>query len=148
MKQKYFKIVIILALCIAATTYYVKNNDSQNNLASSVVVQEKSKNSHLALTIDTCTGIADKSVAHLSAIVEFQKLEIAGRRIRVMQNCMNDKGFKENPAWALFTESLLRKNVKSADTSANEAYENDRRKDMFRYITIKNKPLYWIVTKQ
>ena len=138
----------ILALCIAALTYYVKNNDSQNSLASSVGVQEKSKNSRLALTIDTCTGIADKSVTHLSAIVEFQKLEIAGRRIRVMQNCMNDKGFKENPAWVLFSESLLHKDVKPADISANESYENERRKDMFSYIATKNKPLYWIVAKQ
>lgn len=148
MKKKYFKIVTILALCIAAITYYVKTNDSQNSFASSVGVQEKSKNSRLALTIDTCTGIADKSVANLSAIIEFQKLEIAGRRILVMQNCMNDKGFKENPAWVLFSESLLHKNVKSADISANESYENERRKDMFSYIATKNKPLYWIVTNQ
>ena len=148
MKRKYFKIVTILALCIFAITYYVQNSDKKNSLDLAVSAQEKSKDSHLALTIDTCTGIADKSVAHLSAIVEFQKLEIAGRRIRVMQNCMNDKGFKENPAWVLFTESLLRKDAKSEDVSANEAYENDRRKDMFRYITTKNKPLYWIFAKQ
>ncbi|MEY3885457.1 MAG: hypothetical protein RIS87_1232 [Pseudomonadota bacterium] len=147
MKRNYLKIVTTLALCIAAFSYY-SNSDNKNSPDSALSAQEKSINSHLALTIDTCTGIADKSVAQLSAVVEFQKLEIAGRRIRVMQNCMSDKGFKENPAWVLFTESLLPENVKSADISANEAYENDRRKDMFRYTTTRNKPLYWIVSKQ
>lgn len=99
----------------------------------------------LPLALNTCSGIADKSVANLTAIVEFQKLEIAGRRARVLQNCMNDQGFIENPAWASATQSQAQVAAETLHISFNEAYEYLRRRDMEKFSTDQNAPLYWII---
>lgn len=98
----------------------------------------------LALAINTCDGIAEKSVAHLTAQVEFQLLEIAGRRARVLQNCMNDQGYSENPAWVNYAEPIAQKNAQAQQISVNEAYENMRRKSMLLADTHQNTPLYWL----
>lgn len=100
--------------------------------------------SALYLAINTCDGIAEKSVAHLSAQVEFQLLEIAGRKARVMQICMNDQGFIENPAWVKYAEQVAQKNANAQQVSINEAFENLRRKSMFLSDTSENTPIYWL----
>lgn len=137
-----------LAICITALAINIMNSNNPNVFSLVSVAQAKALDNRLALTIDVCSGIADKSIMHLSAVVEFQRLEIAGRRIRVLENCMKDKGYKENPAWVTFTEALIKKTASSAGISSNEAYETIRRKDMVNYLPTKTKPLYWIVSSQ
>ncbi len=100
--------------------------------------------SALALAINACDGIAEKSVAHLSAQVEFQLLEIAGRKVRVLQICMNDQGYIENPAWVKYAEPVAQKNAHAQQVSANEVYESLRRKSMLLSDASQNTPLYWL----
>ncbi len=100
--------------------------------------------SALQQSLNTCSGIADKSVANLTAVVEFQKLEIAGRRVRVLQNCMNDQGFIENPAWVKATQPLTQTAAQTQNISLNEAYENLRRRDMEQLSTSQDAPVYWL----
>lgn len=152
MTRKYFRVVlgfvIGLAICIGALAIFDMSSYKPNNMNFASMTPAKTLDNRLVLTIDACSEIADKSIMHLSAVVEFQKLEIAGRKVRVLENCMKDKGYKENPAWVKFTESLIKRNVSSAGISSNEAYETIRRKDMLDYLPTKTKPLYWIASGQ
>ena len=102
------------------------------------------KPSPLSMALNICEGIADKSVANMQAVVDFQKLEIAGRRIRVLQNCMNDQGFVENAAWVAFAQPIAQQNADANHVSVDEAYEQLRRTQMAVFNSQNDEPLYWI----
>ena len=69
------------------------------------LTQVKTKN-QLEKIGDECAGIADNAVATMVAVVEFQKLEIQGRKIHVMRLCMADNGFQENPSWLEYAKPI------------------------------------------
>lgn len=135
----FLKLAAALILTISVLVFF-SSELFQDTPASKLTL----KPSQLALTIDDCQAIADKSIVKLSAVVEFQRLEIAGRRVRVMQNCMNDRGFVENPAWVKFTEAVVQKSALSSQISLNEAYEQFRRRDMFVSSQASGQALYWM----
>ncbi|HOY69673.1 MAG TPA: hypothetical protein PL131_01665 [Methylotenera sp.] len=133
------KVGLILLFVLLITSFIVWRILDQKR-----VVSISTPASALLIAINRCDGIADKSVAHLTAQVEFQKLEIAGRRVRVLQNCMNDLGFVENPAWVKYAEPIAQKNALTQQISFNEAYENLRRKNMLIAAPKQSVPLYWL----
>lgn len=137
------KLAAALSLTISLLVFF-SSKLFQDTSASKLAL----KPSQLSLTIDACQAIADKSIVNLAAVVEFQRLEIAGRRVRVMQDCMNDRGFIENPAWVKFTETLVQKSAKSSQISLNEAYEQFRRRDMFVLSQASGQALYWMTAKK
>ena len=106
--------------------------------------QPKAEPSAMSLALNSCSGIADKSVANLTAVVEYQKLEIAGRLARVLQNCMNDQGFTENPAWVKATQPLAQAAANTQNISLDEAQENLKRHDMEAFYPSQDAPLYWL----
>lgn len=126
--------LILLLMGFLAGQYWARENVDKPYAPASA----------LALAINTCDGIAEKSVEHLSAQVEFQLLEIAGRRVRVLQNCMNDQGYIENPAWVKYAEPVAQKNAHAQQVSINEAFENLRRQSMLLVDANQNTPLYWL----
>ena len=95
-----------------------------------------------------CDLIAEKAAMHLPEALPFQQLEKAGRRARVLDDCMHDRAYIENPAWAKFAQPLAQKNAQIQHISDNEAYENLRRKDMLKFKAIKNEPLYWVMPQK
>jgi hypothetical protein len=97
----------------------------------------------LAKTGDDCAGIADNAVANMSAVVEFQKLEIKGRKMHVVRRCMKDKGFIENPSWLTYAAPLARANAMKQNISEDEAIENLRREHMMSFNETKQQPIYW-----
>lgn len=97
----------------------------------------------LAKTGDDCAAIADNAVANMSAVVEFQKLEIKGRKMHVVRRCMKDKGFIENPSWLTYASPLARANAMKQNISEDEAIENLRREHMMIFNETKQQPLYW-----
>lgn len=141
--KKYLKLAVALSLTIGLLVF-LSSKLLQDTLASKPPL----KLSRLGWTIDDCQAIADKSIVNLAAVVEFQRLEIAGRRVRVMQSCMNDRGFVENPAWVKFTELVVQNSAKSSQLSVNEAYEQFRRRDMFVSSKVSGQELYWIPAKK
>ena len=92
---------------------------------------------------DFCAGIAENAIANLHAMVEFQKLEILARKANVMQQCMTDQGFNENPDWLIYGTSLAKENAVKLEISQDEALQNLRKQDMYVFSSKKNKPLYW-----
>ena len=90
-----------------------------------------------------CELISDKAAMKLPDGLAFQRLEKAGRQARVLENCMTDRGYQENPDWALFAQLQAAQQVKVSKISEAEAYENLRRKYMLIYQAESSEPLYW-----
>ena len=95
----------------------------------------------LVTAINDCDEITERAASHLKAVVEFQKLEIIGRKARVFKLCMGDHGYMENKRWLDYIKPIANKEAKAANISVDEALENRRRADM----KVANKaPPYWI----
>jgi hypothetical protein len=129
-------IISIVVLTIPAIIYWLVMSqlDSLNQPQKTL----------LATVGDECAGIADNSVANMSAVVEFQKLEILGRKINVMRRCMRDKGFSENPSWLAYATPIAHANAIKQSISEDEAMENLRREHMMIFNQSSQQPIYWI----
>jgi hypothetical protein len=97
---------------------------------------------------DECDLIAEKAAMHLPDALPFQKLEKSGRRARVLEDCMYDRAYIENPAWTKLAQPQAQKNAQIQQLSYSEAYENLRRKDMLKFKTAKDEPIYWVMPQK
>ena len=61
---------------------------------------------------------------------------------------MGDRGYQENPEWALFAQLQAVQQAKANKMSEAEAFENLRRKYMLVYQAEKSEPLYWQPSKK
>ena len=104
--------------------------------------------SELAKAGTECELISEKAAMKLPEGLEFQRLEKAGRQARVLETCMRDRGYIENPAWALFAKLQAEQEAKPGKVSVDEAFENLRRKYMLIYQAEKAEPIYWILAKK
>jgi hypothetical protein len=104
--------------------------------------------SELAKVGNECEIISEKAALKLPEVLEFQRLEKAGRQARVLDTCMQDRGYLENPAWVLFAKLQAEQDAKANKVSVEEAYESLRRKYMLIYQAEKAEPLYWIIAKK
>lgn len=98
----------------------------------------------LATAINDCDEITDRAASHLKAIVEFQKLEIIGRKARVFKLCMGDHGYTENKLWLDYSMPAAEKKARDSNISVDEALENIRRTDMKVSYMDAQRPLYWV----
>lgn len=96
---------------------------------------------------DKCANIATNAVSKLPVIVEFQRLEIAGRKARVMRQCMEDNGYQENQRWVEANMAEALKAMKTNSISEYEALENRKRIAMYAFLPIEGAPLYWAKIK-
>ncbi|MDP3776190.1 hypothetical protein [Methylotenera sp.] len=141
--KKYFKYGL-LAVSLLLVLFYCLVGGSKLSPRS----QPSEISSKLVHSINNCQGIAAKSVAHLNAILEFQKLEIEGRKMHVFQQCMNDQGYMENPEWVKFAEPISQKEAETSGVSLNEAYEKFRRTQMVLIKVPHHHPLYWKISRE
>lgn len=138
MTSKRVLLTMIALALLAGAYWYVQFMQADEPIA---------KPDALAQTINECDLIAEKAAAHLTAVVEFQKLEIIGRKAAVFKRCMGDRGYQENSAWTVFAEPLAKARAKRENTSQDEAFENLRREAMKRLQTTQAEPVYWILKK-
>jgi len=99
----------------------------------------------LQTAIQQCGDITERAAAHLVAIVEFQRLEIIGRKARVFKICMQDHGYIENPAWLNDSQSIVKQIAQKNHISIDEALENLRRANMAVPIGEGDRPNYWLI---
>jgi hypothetical protein len=127
---------MFFALLIAIAWWWHSNN----------LIDTSKPNQKTALQedINACDLITEKAAANLVAIVEEQKLEIAGRKAHVFKLCMGDRGYQENPDWTKFSAPIADKVSKESNVSVDEAYENLRRVNMMQLSPEKGTPLFWI----
>lgn len=102
------------------------------------------ENTALKEVINQCNDITERAAAHLVAVVEFQKLEIIGRKARVFKMCLQDHDYIENKQWLTYSQPVAEKAAMEKNTSVNEALENLRRADMVISTANSDKPIYWI----
>lgn len=105
---------------------------------------QKPQNTEFAHAVNECDAITEKAAINLVAVVEFQKLEIAGRKANVFKTCMKDRAYIENPAWTKYATPIAAQKAKTENTSKDEAFENLRRAKMIVAMPNPDEPLFWI----
>ena len=93
-----------------------------------------------------CLDFGDRAVAKDIPIIEFQKLERISKRTNVIATCMQDNGYKVNPAWLKYAEPITKIEAAKTKVSFDEAITNLSRKDMQVFEPSSGKPDYWIKT--
>jgi len=94
--------------------------------------------------VNACDEITEKAALALPPpLVEFQKLEYAGRKARVFRLCMHDRGYQESAAWKKYAMPLAQQQSSSSQISVDESIENLRRADMVRLEPVPKVPEYW-----
>ena len=129
--------LLIALICLAAAANFWLLPPSFSPKQEATPAQKK-----LSQTIDRCSGIADKSVAGKNVTVEFEKLAIEGIKAKVIQDCMNDNGFMQNPEWLKAARITAANNAKTQNISADQALTTLERQAM-QNIDMTNQPLYW-----
>lgn len=102
----------------------------------------------LEKTGDECSFISEKAAMNLPEALPFQKLEKVARKARVMSQCMQDRGYAENPLWVKNTKSTAQKNAQSQHISFDEAYEALRREAMYKFKAEPIENAYWVIVNQ
>lgn len=90
-----------------------------------------------------CLDFGDRAVANDNPTIEFQRLERISKRATVINNCMQDNGYKVNPAWTQAAQELAKQDAGKNHISVDEALVNLSRKDMQVFKT-SERPPYWI----
>lgn len=133
MKKTYLLISVVLLML--AIIYILALN--------TIPVSAHTQKTMLEKVGDECAGIAENSVANMTAIVEFQKLEIQGRKFNVMRRCMADHAYFESPKWTAYAKPLAQSNSLNQKISEDEAIENLRRNHMLVFRERPGQPIYW-----
>lgn len=86
----------------------------------------------LVKTINQCDLIAGKAAAALPEALPFQQQEKIARQSHVLERCMQDRGYQENPAWKAQASTQARQIALVRHISEEEAYEALRRQAMLK----------------
>ena len=133
------KYLIALAVLVGIDLWLVNSTEADNATSK--------QNTEMTFVISECDLITEKAATNLVAVVEFQKLEIAGRKSAVFKTCMKDRGYIENPAWTKYAIPIAEKTAKSTNISVDEAFENLRRANMMAIIAKQDEPLFWVQSR-
>jgi len=139
------KYLVVAVLCISglwAINYYTDFDFSTMSLQ-----HHEAQNSALIKAGDECIVISEQATAHMVPKVEFQKLELAGRKANVVVRCMQDRNFIQNPAWLKYAQPLATQNAAAQNISQDEALENLKRADMLVLKPVSGRPTYWLQIK-
>lgn len=137
--KKLVLIVLPLILIISGALYWYLY-PAEDTAVKTLTALEK--------TGDECSFISEKAAMQLPEALPFQKLEKAARKARVLNTCMQDRGYKENPLWVKNANPIALKNAESQQISYDEAYETLRRKAMYSFKLIPAENSYWIIAIQ
>lgn len=129
--------IIIIVLLIVLIIYFLL-------FPKQVVNESPPEDMALKAAVISCDGITERAASHLVAIVDFQKLEIAGRKARVFKLCMQDRGYYENKNWLAYSMPLAKSAASEAKISVDEALENLRRVNMIVPYGEQARPSYWV----
>lgn len=140
--MKVLSVVIVLLLVWAVNFFGDAELFGMSEQRSSLQMTE------LAKAGGECVAISEQATAHLVPKLEFQRLELAGRKANVVVRCMADRDFYQNPAWLKYAEPIAARLAAEQHISADEAIENLKRKDMLVFAAEGSKPVYWQQVKK
>lgn len=115
--------VVVVMMVLGAGVLYWQNLHEDGSAASPTV---------LVQTINQCDLIASKAAAELPEALPFQKQEKFARQSRVLDRCMQDRGYQENPAWVAKAHARAGEVAHAQGISQDEAYETLRRQAMLK----------------
>lgn len=130
--------MIFLAV-IVAIIYFVYGQSGLKPAASLSPAQEQ-----LAKMGDRCLDFGERAVANDVPIIEFQMLVRLAKKTNVIERCMTDNGYKQNPAWLIYAQAIATKNAANNKTSVSEALTSLSRADMQIFTPDSNRPDYWV----
>jgi len=108
---------------------------------SLIEVETGNQQTAMGQAINQCDLIATKAAAELPEALPFQKLEKAARQSRVLDRCMQDRGYQENPVWVSETNKRVPDIAREQNISESEAFETLRREAMLQ--SEGKLPAYW-----
>lgn len=133
-------IIIGLAAAIAANSYFYM---SKNNAAPAATYLSLAQTT-LTKIGEKCLDFGERAVAKDVPIIEFQMLAREAKKANVVNNCMADNGYKQNPAWAKYAQPIAAANAQKENTSNDEAIANLGRKHLQIFTSVTNQPDYWV----
>lgn len=95
-------------------------------------ISPATSHNEVSQVVNQCDLIASKAAAGLPEVLPFQKLEKAARQSRVLDRCMQDRGYQENPAWVTEATKQVQRMAHEQGISEAEAYETLRRQAMLQ----------------
>ncbi len=133
------KISMILLAIIAAIVYFVYGQSGPKPAVSLSPAQEQ-----LVKMGDRCLDFGERAVANDVPIIEFQMLVRLAKKTNVIERCMTDNGYKQNPAWLKYAQPIATENATKNKTSTSEALTSLSRADMQIFAPDENRPDYWV----
>lgn len=136
--KKLAVVVVVIVAAYLGMHYLGSMQDSDKDSAS--------LDRALVTAIDHCRDISVRATASRTAIVEFQRLEIAGVQASSFRRCMQDQGYQQNPDWLQQARKQLSENARSAPSevlSDEAALEAMRREHMNSVTLLQGLPSYW-----
>ncbi len=133
------KISAILLAIIAAMIYFVYDQSDQESKTSLSPAQVQ-----LAKMGDKCLDFGERAVASDVPIIEFQMLVRLAKKTNVIERCMVDNGYQQNPAWLKYAQPIATNNAAHNKTSLAEALTSLSRADMQIFTPVTNRPDYWV----
>ena len=94
-----------------------------------------------------CLDLSERSVASVTPIIEYQRLELISRQSYALSRCMIDRGYIENAAWRTGAEQHAVGISQQQKISISEALETLRRKDMTIFNVQNQHASYWMAKK-
>ncbi len=138
-KTKKLLIIIGLALALLANIYFYTSQDDKLSKPASLTPAQTS----MIKIGEKCLDFGERAVANDTPIIEFQMIVRLTKKTTVINNCMTDNGYKQNPAWLKYAEPLANAAATKSNISTSEALTNLSRSDM-QVIEPKNRPDYWV----
>ena len=138
-KTKKLLIIIGLAFALLANIYFYTSQDDKLAKPASLTPAQTS----MIKIGEKCLDFGERAVANDTPIIEFQMIVRLTKKTTVINNCMTDSGYKQNPAWLKYAEPLANAAATKANISASEALTNLSRSDM-QVFEPKNRPDYWV----
>jgi hypothetical protein len=136
--KKLLTLGLPVLVLIAGAVYWYVNLTTDSSLQTMTVLEK---------TGDECDLISEKAAMHLPEALPFQKLEKTARKARVLNNCMQDRAYVENPAWVKYAQPMAKEIAETQHVSYDEAYEELRRKAMYAFKASQGVPAYWVMSK-
>jgi hypothetical protein len=133
------KISMILFIIMAAIIYFLYDRSASDKAPSLSPAQLQ-----MAKMGDKCLDFGERAVAGDVPIIEFQMLVRLAKKTNVIERCMTDNGYKQNPAWLKYAQPIAAENAAKNKISVSEAITSLSRADMQIFSPTTNRPDYWL----
>ena len=134
--------MILLAVLVLGFYFLFAKNGLQTKPALSPA--QIKLQAELAKMGDRCLDFGERAMANDVPIVEFQMLVRLAKKTNVIEQCMTDNGYKQNPAWLTYAQPVATVNAAKNKISISEAQTNLSRTDMQIFAPAANRHDYWL----